>query len=189
MPAPLPDSAVTRAPGWLRRRLSPKLLWLGLLTPTLFGFDWASKKAIVETVGPREVVPVLGSWLSLVHAENPGAGFSLPIPMAVLILAGFVGLGLLVRMVVRMPDAARLPAVAVSMLLAGGLGNQLDRLGDGTVTDFMRVSAVDSALGPWLIEQVGTATWPIFNVADVLLLVGVGMLVVMPRRWMESAPA
>ena len=61
-----------------RRRLPPKLLWIGTLTPLLFGFDFASKRAVVQTVGPHEIVPLFGSWLGVVHAENPAAMFSAP---------------------------------------------------------------------------------------------------------------
>lgn len=166
------------------RRPTPKLLWIGLLTPVLFGFDVASKEA-ARPLGPADAVPVWEPWLSVVHAENPGAAFSTMVPMPLLLLAGVVGLGLLVQLVRRMPDDARLPAVAVALLLAGGLGNQLDRIGDGTVTDFIRVSAGDSALGPWLVERVGTATWPIFNLADVWLVVGMALLLLVPRSAME----
>src|SRR5687768_2019964 len=110
-------------------RPAPKLLWLLLLTPTLFGFDFASKRAVVESIGPREVVPVLDGWLGFVHAENPGALFSAPIPLPLIAIAGVVALVVLARMVKAMPDTARLPAVAVALLLAGGLGNQVDRIG------------------------------------------------------------
>jgi lipoprotein signal peptidase len=182
MTTPTPPPA---APPPRRRRLSPKLLWLGTLTPLLFGFDFASKQAVVEAVGPREVVPLLGSWLSVVHAENTAAAFSAPIPMPLLVVGGFLALGMLIRLVWRMPDRARLPAAAVALLFAGGLGNQLDRVLDGSVTDFLRISAEGTALAPWLVERIGTATWPIFNLADVWLLVGVAALVLMPRAWVE----
>lgn len=172
----------------LRRRLPPKLLWLGALTPLLFGFDFASKRAVVETVGPREVVPLIGDWLGVVHAENPAAMFSMPVPMPVLVVAGFLALAVLVRVVWRMPDEARLPAALVAMLFAGGLGNQVDRLVDGSVTDFLRISAEGTALAPWLVERFGTATWPIFNLADVWLLVGIVGLLALPRAWVERAP-
>jgi signal peptidase II len=171
------------------RRIAPKLLWLGALTPLLFGFDFASKQAVVEAIGPREVVPVLDGLLSFVHAENPGAMGSTPIPMPLLIAVGFAILGYLGWMVWRMPDRARLPAVAVSLLLAGALGNQVDRLDGGTVTDFIRVSAEGTAWGPWIAARFGSATWPIFNLADIWLVVGIGMLLVMPARWMEKPKA
>lgn len=170
----------------MSRRIPPKLAWLGALTPLLFGFDFASKKAVVETIGPGEVVPVLGEVLTFVHAENPGAMWSTPIPMPVLIAVGFAVLGYLGWMVWKMPDRARLPAIAVSMLLAGALGNQIDRIDGGTVTDFIRVSAADTAWGPWLVDKVGSATWPIFNLADIWLVVGIGMLMLMPARWLET---
>ncbi len=170
-------------------RIAPKLLWLGLLTPTLFGFDFASKRAVVQQLGPRDVVPVLDGWLAFVHAENPGAMFSMPLPLPLIAVAGVVVLWVLLRMMRALPDAARLPALALALLASGAAGNLADRLGDGTVTDFIQVSAAGSAAAPWLVDRFGTATWPIFNLADIWLVVGVAMLAVMPRSWMERAPA
>lgn len=165
-------------------RLAPKLVWIGLLTPALFGFDFATKEA-AHALGPADVVPVWEPWLSFVHAENPGAAFSTMVPLPLLVVAGLVGLGLILQLVRRMPDRAHLPAVSAALLLGGGLGNQIDRIGDGTVTDFIRVSAGETPLGLWLVDHAGAATWPIFNLADVYLVVGLGMLFVLPRAALE----
>lgn len=167
-------------------RLPPKLLWMGVLTPILFGFDFATKQA-ARTLGPTDAVPLVDPWLSLVHAENPGAMFSMPVPMPLLIAAGFVILAVLVQTYRALPDAARLPAVALALVTAGGLGNQIDRIDNGTVTDMVRLSAVGTPLEAWFHTRFGLATWPIFNVADVWLLVGVAMLLVLPKRWMQRA--
>jgi signal peptidase II len=62
------------------------------------------------------------------------------------------------------------------LILAGALGNGLDRARLGYVVDFFKVWA-----GGWqwlsdqLIERFHTNVWPIFNVADSLLLVGVAL--------------
>jgi len=59
--------------------------------------------------------------------------------------------------------------IALGMLFAGALGNTYDRIfNSGRVVDFIRVD-----LGVWPADP-----WPTFNVADSLLCVGVGMLMV-----------
>lgn len=54
------------------------------------------------------------------------------------------------------------------MIAGGALGNLIDRVRHGAVTDFIR----------W---RAGDHRWPIFNVADALLLVGVVLLFFSPR--------
>ena len=53
--------------------------------------------------------------------------------------------------------------MAYGLVAGGALGNLIDRMHQGAVTDFVR----------W---HVHTHMWPIFNVADAALLVGVGLL-------------
>ena len=157
-------------------RISRKLLTFTVLTPLLFGFDFASKEAARTHLADGQVMDVWGNWLGFVLAENPGAMFSTPVPLPVIAIAGVLGIGLVVRMLKDMPSERRLPAAAAALIVSGALGNLLDRVGDGTVTDFIRISVQDSPLAPWLHAQLGTATWPIFNLADVWLLVGVGVM-------------
>jgi lipoprotein signal peptidase len=62
------------------------------------------------------------------------------------------------------------------MILAGAVGNGIDRARLGYVTDFVKVYAGEEPLRTWFIEsRAGTNVWPIFNVADSLLLVGVAL--------------
>jgi signal peptidase II len=61
----------------------------------------------------------------------------------------------------RQVDRPNASSLALILIGAGAVGNLLDRLTRGYVVDFVRV-------GPW----------PIFNVADVLICIGVGLLLV-----------
>jgi len=45
------------------------------------------------------------------------------------------------------------------------------------VTDFLQVYTENATLKPWLIDMVGTAEWPSFNVADAAICVGLGMFI------------
>ncbi len=149
----------------------------GLLTPLLTGFDLWSKEAAVDALGTASSLPVSAPWLTFVHAENPGAAFSSPIPLPLIVVAGIVGLGLVAHWIWTRPDKGHLAAGLGALVAGGALGNLIDRIGDGTVTDFIRISAADSAWAPWLVQTFGTHTWPIFNLADIWLLVGVAGIV------------
>jgi signal peptidase II len=62
------------------------------------------------------------------------------------------------------------------MVAGGALGNLVDRLHDGAVTDFVR----------WRIND---HRWPIFNVADAALLIGVAILLIEGLRTRRRAAA
>ena len=153
-----------------------KTFWFLAVCPLLFGFDWCTKEAArsLPVGGEVQVVP---GWMSFLHAENPDIAFSLPVPHGMILLFGFVALGVLAMTLWRLPATARVQAAALASITAGALGNLWDRLADGTVTDFVRVYTQSPSLAPWLIHSFGTASWPIFNVADASLLCGVALWV------------
>jgi signal peptidase II len=144
------------------------------------GIDQASKFWVVANlrVGLDEI-PVIPGFLSVVHAQNHGAAFSSlegqwGLFMVFTAIATVVVLDLVRRL---RPDALFMAGV-LGMILSGALGNGLDRFRQRYVTDFIRVYTDLERPKEWLIENFGTNTWPIFNVADSVLLVGVSMFLV-----------
>lgn len=99
-------------------------------------------------------------WLALRLAFNYGVAFSFleGIPYWALGL-GAIGLLALVLWNLRSLLHSKLGASALALVAAGGLGNALDRLMDGKVTDMISV---------WI--------WPVFNVADIAITIGVALL-------------
>ena len=103
----------------------------------------------------------------------------MPVPDAVLFVGAGLALTLLVHTLWMIDRSARLQASAIACLVAGAAGNAFDRAVDGSVTDFVMVHANGSpVLRTWLVERFGTATWPIFNVADSCIVVGIGLFAV-----------
>ncbi|MEZ4316172.1 MAG: signal peptidase II [Myxococcota bacterium] len=155
--------------------MSRKLVWFAVVLPTLFGFDFWTKELArdLPVGGEVEVAKTALVNLSWFHAENPDIAFSMPVPMSIVIPFGFLALAVLAHTLWSMRPDAGLQAVAVASIAAGALGNLVDRLVDGSVTDMVRLSTDHPELAPWLTRQLGTTTWPIFNVADVAVLAGV----------------
>jgi lipoprotein signal peptidase len=125
--------------------------------------------------------PVIDGYWEWELAMNTGAAFSrfLGSPL----LLGAIACGALILLGVmawRARPEQRLRRIALAMIAGGALGNLIDRFRDGAVTDFVR----------W---RVGETRWPIFNVADAALLVGVALLLieglVERRRSRPLAPA
>ncbi len=122
-------------------------------------------KAIV-----RANIPFGGRWMPLdwlapyfrfVHWENTGAAFGLfqqgGVVFAILAVAVSV---FIVSYYPQVPEDATLMRISLAMQLGGALGNFIDRIVFGPVTDFI------SVLG-----------FPVFNIADSAITVGVGLLI------------
>lgn len=123
--------------------------------------------------------PVIDGYWEWELAFNTGAAFS-SFRGAQLLLSALAGVALIALGVMawRARPEQRLRRIALAVIAGGALGNLIDRVRDGAVTDFVR----------W---RVGEARWPIFNVADAALLVGVALLLLegLPLWRRASAPA
>jgi len=144
---------------------------LALLLVSLVGCDQASKHYAVTHWKNQPPQSYLGDVFRIHYAENPGAFLSLAagLPRAArfwlltvmnaAVLAG-VGWFLLFRR-----DVDRMTFAALGLILAGGIGNLIDRVRlDGIVIDFLNVG-------------IGGVRTGIFNVADIAITAGFLMLV------------
>ncbi len=165
-----------------------RFLSLALFTVPLFGFDLWTKDAAVSWVDQHGPLSLVEGWLTIVHAENPGAAFSAPIPLGVIVGAALIGGVVVVRWLRDQPKSARGAVLAAALVLAGAMGNLVDRIPDGTVTDFLSVSVGAPTWATALQQRFGTAHWPVFNVADVWIVVGAVWIALMrPGRSSEIA--
>ena len=140
------------------------MLRLGLPI-ALFWFvvDQATKWWILNHVmDPPRVIPITG-FFNLVLGRNTGVSFGLFGDAPPWVLVAFA-LAIAAVMVVWMARAeSRLTAIGLGLIIGGAMGNVLDRLRLGGVTDFL-----DFYIGQW--------HWPAFNMADVGIVCGVGLL-------------
>jgi signal peptidase II len=163
------------------RRSLPNLL----LMAAVIGLDQATKLLVARQLELHEYVPLVDGLLSLSHVRNRGAAFGLlsdwdlPYQSALLSALSIAALGAIAVYFFRLPAAARLPRLALALVLGGAVGNLIDRVRLGYVVDFVHVY--------WRQHQ-----WPDFNVADSAITVGVTLLVLdilrSPGREAAAAP-
>jgi signal peptidase II len=139
--------------------------WALATCGVVVAIDQASKALVRDNVGRGETVEVL-PFLDIANTRNKGVAFGLAGDVSPLLIGGtlLVLLALLGYLATRARAgwAIWLPA---GLLIGGALGNLADRVRDGSVTDF-----IDFPL------------WATFNLADVAIVVGVGLLVFLPDR-------
>jgi signal peptidase II len=135
--------------------------------------DRITKWQVRTHLSAFDSVSVIPGLFRLIHTENPGAAFGVlasgnPI-LRNLVLIGvafavllFVAISLWSRRSSSMTVWSRL---SFAMILGGAVGNLYDRLGRGTVTDFLEIYN-----GDW--------TFPAFNVADSAITVGATLLII-----------
>jgi len=127
---------------------------------------------------PQAVVDGYWDWEL---AYNPGVAFStfashtgqrgMQIALALFAVLALTGITVLAM---RTRSEQRWKRAAYALIAGGALGNLVDRLRDGAVTDFVR----------WRIHD---HRWPIFNVADAALVVGVAVLLLDALRTRQRA--
>lgn len=127
----------------------------------VFVLDRLTKSIVNATIPYGTEVPVLGHLVGITNIRNTGAAFGFaPVgPWFFLVAALAVSVGLVVY-VVRQPGDLAADAV-LGLILGGAIGNAFDRvINNGGVTDF-----------------VNFHFWPIFNVADSAVSIGVVLLI------------
>jgi len=149
-----------------------------LLVPFVVGLiaDQATKQWARGLQVVIDEVWVVPGWLSFVHAQNTGAAFS-TLPGFRWLFLGFTCLAVVVLMhlALAQPRSARAVPAVLGLILSGAVGNAMDRVRLGHVTDFIKVTVGHDGLAEAMVSLVGTRVWPIFNVADIALVVGVGL--------------
>jgi signal peptidase II len=155
-----------------------KLLPL-LIVAVWVGLDQALKAWTVANIPCcyqwDQAVHVLPGFLSLVHATNMGAAWSLfssatPVLVALRLIAGIGILGWMIRT----PKMLHLNLIAFSLIAAGALGNSIDGLTRGFVVDMLWSHWLSAIYIP-IFHQ---GEFPIFNIADTGVFCGAALLLI-----------
>jgi signal peptidase II len=138
-----------------------QVLKAGLLAAAVIVLDRITKHIVRGHIGLQQSRTVISGVLRLVHYRNSGVAFDVlsgagPV---VIVIEGLALVALLVYFA-QHPGRRGL-WISTGLLLGGALGNLLDRLIDGSVTDFIKFP-----------------DWPAFNVADISITLGVITLLI-----------
>jgi signal peptidase II len=158
-----------------RSRRLPVLVgaWIraGLVALAVIAADQLSKRAIEHSIVPGEERKVLPG-IQLVNTRNRGVAFGF-LPGSHVAVTILIGIALLALLVYFARNAEKpLIWLPTGMLLGGALGNIIDRLKDGAVTDFIKLP-----LG-----------WPPFNLADTSITLGIVILFLLIDHLRRAEP-
>jgi len=143
-----------------------KYLWI---TGLIIVLDQASKWFIASWLSLHETVAVI-PYFNFTMAHNYGAAFSFLSDAGgwqrwfFIVLAVVISVVLLIW-IKGLKSTAKLEAISLSLIIAGAIGNVIDRIYYGYVIDFIDV-------------YYGTYHWPAFNVADSAICIGAALLII-----------
>ena len=132
----------------------------------LIVFDQWTKYLAVEHLMNKEPFIIIDGVFQLRYLENRGAAFGMMQgQQTFFLITGIIAVIVLAYVYFKLPWEKRfLPLRAVAMFIAGGaVGNMIDRVALGYVVDFFYFELID---------------FPIFNVADIYVTVGVALLII-----------
>ena len=152
------------AAGRAEVRVGGHLRTLGTASIALV-LDLTSKLAILGSLEPGESVSVLGSFFRLTYIRNPGGVFGLKFGGSGLhlLFAGVATVAVIVLLWRSRPEDGWI-RTGLGLVLAGAVGNMVDRIAFGYVVDFIDIGC-------------GTLRWYVFNLADAYVTVGAGLLI------------
>ncbi|WP_342389025.1 signal peptidase II [Salinicoccus bachuensis] len=140
---------------------SYRFIPMALIGLFILGLDQFTKYLVVRFMEEGESIPVLGEYLELTSHRNSGAAWGMfQGQMIFFYVVTLIVLAILVYVYIKEAKGNFLLQLAIVMLIAGSLGNFIDRILFQEVVDFIDVLIV-------------FYDFPIFNVADSALTVGV----------------
>ena len=133
------------------------IFWITALV-ALVG-DQLTKLIIRQALSAGQSVPIIDQYFHLTYVRNPGGAFGfMPFGKTFFLFAAiFVVIGIITYKLTH-PSPGRLADLAMGLVLGGAAGNLVDRLFVGEVVD-------------WLDFRI----WPVFNIADMVLVVGLSL--------------
>ncbi len=129
--------------------------------------DQVSKYVVGSRLHPGDPsIPVFGKYLVLTHLNNRGGAFSLlQTTPAIFVVIAVLAIWALLYAYYRSSRSDLIVSGAIALALGGAVGNLIDRIRYGFVIDFFDIQ-----------NGRGTNLWPVFNVADSAITVGIIVL-------------
>lgn len=136
-------------------------MWLFVLPLAVVILDQFSKYIVVENMALGESIPIIEEVFHLTYILNPGAAFGMFAHNRLFFIAiAVIVIGIIIwarREILESPWEVK---AGCGLFLGGAIGNLIDRVRQGLVIDFFDFRV-----------------WPVFNIADIAICIGVGLII------------
>lgn len=136
-------------------------MWLFVLPLAVVILDQFSKYIVVENMALGESIPIIEEVFHLTYILNPGAAFGMFAHNRLFFIAiAVIVIGIIIwarREILASPWEVK---AGCGLVLGGAIGNLIDRARQGLVIDFFDFRI-----------------WPVFNIADIAICIGVGLII------------
>ena len=126
--------------------------------------DQITKILVIKILPLSGSIEIIKNFFYIIPTNNTGAAFSILIGQRIfLILITIAILAFLIQYIKKNKIERKIDIISFSLIIGGSLGNLIDRIIRGSVIDFISL-------------KLGNYNFPIFNIADTLIVVGVILL-------------
>ncbi len=130
--------------------------------------DIITKLVIKSKLMYGDLIPVIDGFFNIVYVLNPGAAFGFlgnlndSYRQVFFVIITLIMIGIVVF--IMRDEKSKVAIFGYTLILSGAVGNLIDRVHTGKVVDFLDF-------------RLGSYAWPAFNVADICITTGVGLLI------------
>lgn len=141
-----------------------------IISIILLCIDQISKLLVVNLLTKTDSITIIKNFFYLTYINNDGAAFSILVGKRIfLILIAVLVIVMLIRYIKKNNIQNKLELVSISLIIGGSLGNLMDRVIRGYVIDFLDF-------------KIFNYNFPIFNLADTFIVIGVILLLLKELR-------
>ena len=141
-----------------------------IISIILLCIDQISKLLVVNLLTKTDSITIIKNFFYLTYINNDGAAFSILVGKRIfLILIAVLVIVMLISYIKKNNIQNKLEVVSISLIIGGSLGNLMDRVIRGYVIDFLDF-------------KIFNYNFPIFNLADTFIVIGVFLLLLKEIR-------
>lgn len=158
-----------------------KYLLLIALSGAIICIDQLTKIYIHTNFVEGQSVDVLTNFFNITYVQNPGAAFGFlrdaqeNLRNAFFLTIPPIAALIILLMLRTVPEKDTVTTLALSSLFGGAIGNYIDRLWHGFVVDFLD------------FHYYHKASWPAFNVADMAIVIGISVMILLELSTLKKA--
>ncbi len=142
--------------------------WVSLI---IIIFDQVSKYVVRNSIEPGQIIKLTPKMFWLTSVQNTGAAFSFSfgnpsLNQILFIIISIIAIIFIVYLSAQ--SKSKLEIFSFALILGGAIGNLIDRIWMGSVTDFIWCDFPDVIM----------TRWPVFNIADSSIVIAIVLMIV-----------